>query len=142
MVSRARIGTRYGLAVTALTRSLLALLGLIASMGLNASTTRAEIAGRDRLMGTVAVASKRALFGLLPSIRLVEQSRGQRRHRQVRRLDRPDFFRLGSARWRSRTRRALLQIDPAVLHPRHRPPSKDHVAAKTVRLAFPLGRSA
>lgn len=123
MLSRARIGTRYGLAVAALTRSLLVLLGLMASMGLNASMTRAETAGVDRLMGTAAWASKRALFGLLPPVR-PEQSRVQRRHRQVRWLDRPDFFRLRSARWRSRTRRALLQIDPAALRPRPRPPAR------------------
>ena len=66
MLGRARVGIRYRRAVAALTRLiLLALVGMVASMGLNVSATHVRIAGRDRLIGTVGTAGQRPRFRCL-----------------------------------------------------------------------------
>ncbi|MGZ3318498.1 MAG: hypothetical protein ACXU95_14505 [Isosphaeraceae bacterium] len=59
----ARIRSRYGRAVIALIRPIMvAVVGLIASTGLNASSARAKTVGKDRLIHTEARAAARPLF--------------------------------------------------------------------------------
>jgi len=103
MLGRARVSIRYGRALTALTRLiLLALMGLVAALGLNASTAHARIAGRGRLIGTGSTAGQRRHLRGLSFIDATIGARDGRARRYAGLIDLITVA-LGSALGRSRT---------------------------------------